>query len=149
MSCRLVLIAAFSLAFANPAFANWWIVRSSDGECLVVDMEPTSKDVAKVGKDVYQTREQAEADAKTLVKNQMPMSRASQETRSDCNSLLSPDVLFSAPKQGVGDAQLWWAGGVTAATASARRYDNDPWRAQVRPALVRGCARRCRGPCIR
>jgi phage portal protein BeeE len=31
-------------------------------------MEPTSKDVAKVGKDVYQTREQAEADAKTLCK---------------------------------------------------------------------------------
>jgi hypothetical protein len=68
MSCRLVLIAVFSLAFANPAFANWWIVRSSDGECLVVDIEPTSKDVAKVGKDVYQTREQAEADAKTLCK---------------------------------------------------------------------------------
>ena len=67
MSCRLVLIAAFSLAFANPAFANWWIVRSSDGECLVVDIEPTSKDVAKVGKDVYQTREQAEADGQNAL----------------------------------------------------------------------------------
>ena len=66
MSCRLVLIAAFSLAFANPAFANWWIVRSSDGECLVVDIEPTSNDVAKVGKGVYQTKDQAEADAKRV-----------------------------------------------------------------------------------
>ena len=72
MSCRLVLIAAFSLAFTNPAIANWWIVRSSDGECLVVDIEPTSKDVAKVGKDVYPTREQAEVDAKALCKEPKP-----------------------------------------------------------------------------
>ena len=59
MSCRLALIAAFSFAFASPAFANWWIVRSSDGKCLVVDIEPTSDDVAKVGTGVYQTKEQA------------------------------------------------------------------------------------------
>ena len=39
-----------------------------DGECLVVDIEPTSKDVTKVGEDVYQTTEQAEPDAKTLCK---------------------------------------------------------------------------------
>jgi hypothetical protein len=39
-----------------------------DGECLVVDIEPTSKGVTKVGEDVYQTTEQAEADAKTLCK---------------------------------------------------------------------------------
>jgi hypothetical protein len=67
MACRLLLIAVFSLAFANPAFANWWIVRSSDGKCLVVDMEPTGNDktITKVGKD-YQTPEQAEADAKRL-----------------------------------------------------------------------------------
>ena len=79
MSCRLVLIAVASLAFANPAFANWWIVRSSDGECLVVDVEPTSKDVTKVGEDVYQTREQAEADAKTLCKE--PKANAPREPR--------------------------------------------------------------------
>jgi hypothetical protein len=67
MACRLLLIAVFSLAFANPAFANWWIVRSSDGKCLVVDMEPTGNDktITKVGKD-YQTLKQAEADAKRL-----------------------------------------------------------------------------------
>jgi len=79
MSCRLVLIAAFSLAFANPALANWWIVRSLDGECLVVDIEPTSKDVTKVGEDAYQTREQAEVDAKTLCKE--PKANAPHEPR--------------------------------------------------------------------
>ena len=51
-----------------PAFANWWIVRSADEKCLVVDIEPPGKDVTKVGKDVYQTREQAEADVKGLCK---------------------------------------------------------------------------------
>ena len=56
------------LALADPAFANWWIVRSADEKCLVVDIEPSSKDVTKVGKEVYQTREQAEADVKGLCK---------------------------------------------------------------------------------
>jgi hypothetical protein len=36
--------------------------------CLVVDIEPSSKDDTKVGKEVYQTREQAEADVKGLCK---------------------------------------------------------------------------------
>ena len=51
---------------AMPAFANWWIVRSSDQKCLVVDIEPTEKDkgVSKVGKNSYQTAEEAEADVK-------------------------------------------------------------------------------------
>jgi hypothetical protein len=70
MACRLLLIAVLLLGFADPALANWWIVRSSDEKCLVVDIEPTDNDktITKVGKDVYQTREQAEADAKTLCK---------------------------------------------------------------------------------
>jgi len=53
-------------AFADPALSNWWIVRASDGKCVVVDIEPTGKDknVTKIGKDVYQTPDQAEADAK-------------------------------------------------------------------------------------
>jgi hypothetical protein len=70
MAYRFVLIAALALAFADPALANWWIVRASDKKCLVVDMEPTGNDktVAKVGKDVYQTREEAEADVKRLCK---------------------------------------------------------------------------------
>jgi SepF-like predicted cell division protein (DUF552 family) len=54
----------------RSALANWWIVRASDGKCIVVDIEPTEKDktVTKVGKDVYQTPEQAEADVKRLCK---------------------------------------------------------------------------------
>jgi hypothetical protein len=63
-----VLIAGI---FASPVLASWWIVRSSDGTCLVVDIEPTGKDqsVTKVGKDAYQTAEQAEADVKQLCKD--------------------------------------------------------------------------------
>jgi SepF-like predicted cell division protein (DUF552 family) len=66
---RTAVIVGISAA-ANSALANWWIVRSADKECLVVDIEPTGKDkdVTKVGKDVYQTAEQAEADAKRLCK---------------------------------------------------------------------------------
>jgi len=64
----IVLIAGI---FASPVLANWWIVRSSDGTCLDVDIEPTNKDqaVTKVGKDTYQTEEQAEADVKQLCKD--------------------------------------------------------------------------------
>jgi hypothetical protein len=67
---RVVLIAVLVLAFADPALANWWIVRSSDKKCLVVDIEPTGNDktVTKVGKDVYQTPQEAEADVKRLCK---------------------------------------------------------------------------------
>jgi len=70
MACRFALIAVFLLAFADPALASWWIVRASDDTCLVVDIEPTSNDKSftKVGKDVYQTSEHAEADVKRLCK---------------------------------------------------------------------------------
>ena len=70
MSRRVLLIAVLFTAIADPALANWWIVRSSDGRCVVVDIEPTGKDkgVTKVGKDVYQTPDQAEADVKRLCK---------------------------------------------------------------------------------
>jgi hypothetical protein len=53
---------------ATPAFANWWIVRSSDETCLVVDIEPSGKEkgITKVGKDSYPTAEEAEADVKRL-----------------------------------------------------------------------------------
>jgi hypothetical protein len=65
-----VLIGALLLALSDPACANWWIVRSSDKQCLVVDIEPTDKDksVTKVGKKFYPTLEEAEADAKRLCK---------------------------------------------------------------------------------
>jgi hypothetical protein len=70
MACRSLLIAVLLVTVADPALANWWIVRASDGKCIVVDIEPTEKDnnVTKVGKDVYQAPEQAEADVKRLCK---------------------------------------------------------------------------------
>ena len=68
MAYKFLLIAVILLALADPAFATWWIVRAADEKCLVVDIEPSGKDVTKVGKDVYQTREQAEADVKRLCK---------------------------------------------------------------------------------
>jgi hypothetical protein len=74
MACRLLLTAVLSLAFADQAFANWWIVRAADNKCLVVDIEPmsTDKSVTKVGENVYQTPEQAEADVKRLCKESKP-----------------------------------------------------------------------------
>jgi hypothetical protein len=65
---RIVLGALVAISFARPALANWWVVRSSDQECLVVDVEPTDKSVTKIGKDSYQTEQEAEADAKRLCK---------------------------------------------------------------------------------
>jgi hypothetical protein len=55
-------------SFASPARADWWIVRSSDKQCLVVDVEPTDKNVTKIGKGSYRTEEEAEAEAKRLCK---------------------------------------------------------------------------------
>jgi hypothetical protein len=55
---------------------------ASDGKCIVVDIEPTGKDktVTKVGKDYYQTPDQAEADVKQPLQNPEISPRASQET---------------------------------------------------------------------
>jgi SepF-like predicted cell division protein (DUF552 family) len=74
MAHRFLLIAVLFVAVADPALASWWIVRASDGKCVVVDIEPTGKDkgVTKVGKDVYQTPDQAEADVKRLCKDSKP-----------------------------------------------------------------------------
>ena len=46
------------------------IIRASDKKCLVVDIEPIGKDksITKIGKQVYLTREEAEADVKRLCK---------------------------------------------------------------------------------
>ena len=75
MAYRFLLIAVLLLlAFVDPAYAKWWIVRAADNKCLVVDIEPSGndKDITKVGKDVYQTREQAEADGKRVCKEDSP-----------------------------------------------------------------------------
>jgi hypothetical protein len=68
--CGLALTGVLLFALPDLALANWWIVRSSDKQCLVVDIEPTGKDksVTKIGKEVYLTREEAEADVKRLCK---------------------------------------------------------------------------------
>jgi SepF-like predicted cell division protein (DUF552 family) len=65
-----VFIGALLLVVSDPALANWWIVRASDKECLVVDIEPTGneKSITRIGKQVYLTREEAEADVKRLCK---------------------------------------------------------------------------------
>jgi hypothetical protein len=67
---RSLIIGAALAVFSTPAPANWWIVRSSDEKCLVVDIEPKPEDkgVTKIGKDAYPTAEQAEADVKHLCK---------------------------------------------------------------------------------
>jgi len=77
MARRVLLTVILVIAVANPALANWWIVRASDGKCLVVDIEPTGKDqnVTKVGNDVYQTPDEAEADVKRLCKESKPTNR--------------------------------------------------------------------------
>jgi hypothetical protein len=64
------LIGTLLLALPDSALANWWIVRASDKQCLVVDIEPTGTDksITKIGKEVYPTREEAEADVKRLCK---------------------------------------------------------------------------------
>ena len=66
----LVLVGTLLLALPDPAVANWWIVRASDKQCLVVDIEPTGKDesVTRIGRLVYPTREEAEAEVKRLCK---------------------------------------------------------------------------------
>ena len=70
MTSRILLIVVLLFSFADPALAKWWIVRASDETCLVVDIEPKGNDkaVTKVGNDVYETPEQAEAGVKKLCK---------------------------------------------------------------------------------
>jgi hypothetical protein len=61
-------IAALATLLApGSASGAWWIVRSSDEKCLVVDIEPTpDKGVTRIGKDEYASAEEAEADVKRL-----------------------------------------------------------------------------------
>ena len=55
MSCKFLLAALIVFGFVDAAFANWWIVRSADEKCLVVDIEPSGKGVTKVGKEYTNT----------------------------------------------------------------------------------------------
>jgi SepF-like predicted cell division protein (DUF552 family) len=72
---RLLISTVVSMFFTtNTAQASWWLVRSSGGKCLVVDIEPTDKDknITKIGKDAYQLADEAEADAKRICKDAKP-----------------------------------------------------------------------------
>jgi hypothetical protein len=66
MYLRHALAVALIVSCAAPAFAGkgFYIVRGPDKECTVVETEPTATEttVTRVGKDVYVTREEAEAD---------------------------------------------------------------------------------------
>jgi hypothetical protein len=81
---RRLLAIALVLTFSatNSALASWWLVRSSDGKCLVVDIEPTEKDknVTKIGKKVYQSADEAEADAKRLCTEAKPQDKSAPHT---------------------------------------------------------------------
>ena len=73
MACRLLLTAVLSMAFAI-GFRGLVDCSRSQRQVPRVDIEPTSTDksVTKVGENVYQTPEQAEADVKRLCKKSKP-----------------------------------------------------------------------------
>jgi hypothetical protein len=58
------------LPFSIPRSPIGGFFAASDKQCLVVDLEPTGKEKSgtKIGKEVYPTREEAEADVKRLCK---------------------------------------------------------------------------------
>jgi hypothetical protein len=64
MLLRFVLTAALALSAATPAFADYWIVRSPDRTCAIVDEQPDTADdsIQVVGQQLYVTREAAEED---------------------------------------------------------------------------------------
>jgi hypothetical protein len=57
-----------AISAPTSVFGDWWIVRSADEKCLVVDVEPNPGDegVTKIGKENYQSAEEAEADLKRI-----------------------------------------------------------------------------------
>ena len=67
---KYVSAGALILASAMPAFAEkgFWIVRGPDKKCTVVETKPaaTETTVTRVGKDIYVTREEAQADIATV-----------------------------------------------------------------------------------
>ena len=72
MYLRHALALALIIGCTVPAYAakGFWIVRGPDKKCTVVETEPmaTETTVTKVGKDVYVTREEAEADLAVVCK---------------------------------------------------------------------------------
>jgi hypothetical protein len=72
MHLKYALVAVVIVANTAPAFAakEFYIVRGPDKKCTVVETAPaaTETTITKVGKDVYVTREEAEADLAVVCK---------------------------------------------------------------------------------
>ena len=69
---KYVLAAALIVGCTLPAFAasQFFIVRGPDKKCMVVDVAPvtTETKIEKIGKDVYISREEAQADLAVVCK---------------------------------------------------------------------------------
>ena len=69
---KYVLTAALIVGFALPAFAEkgFYIVRGPNKKYAVVDVAPSATEttVTRVGKNVYVTREEADADMAVVCK---------------------------------------------------------------------------------
>jgi hypothetical protein len=85
-------VAVLMTSFApGSAFGDWWIVRSSDEKCLVVDVEPTpATGVTKIGKDKYGSAQEAEAVPSQLLRRTACASPAETKRTSQMPPLAEP-----------------------------------------------------------
>jgi hypothetical protein len=69
---RYALAIAIVAGCVAPAYAakGFYIVRGPDKKCTVVDTEPSATEttITRVGKNVYVSREEAEADVAVVCK---------------------------------------------------------------------------------
>jgi hypothetical protein len=72
MYLRHALALALIVGCSAPVFAGkgFYIVRGADKKCTIVETEPMASEttVTRVGKNVYVTREEAEADVAVVCK---------------------------------------------------------------------------------
>jgi hypothetical protein len=71
MKLNYALAAALILGFAGAAVATqnqFFIVQDKDKHCRIIESKPdvADKQTLQVGKEVYQTREEAEVDIKVI-----------------------------------------------------------------------------------
>ena len=78
------LTAVLSLALANQVFANWWIVRSSDEKCLVVDIEPMTNNQAVRTTTKHRSKQKPTSSCSAKDPRSNIVLRPSQETLSEC-----------------------------------------------------------------
>ena len=69
---KYVLAVALIVGSTLPAFADkgFYIVRGPDKKCTIVDVAPSATEttMTRVGKNVYVTREEADADMAVVCK---------------------------------------------------------------------------------